>query len=133
MKQVVWVLIVAMGLMVGGCGAAQRGGRGDGGEPVLRHVVLFAWKADTPEDKLREIESAFAALPGKIDTIRDFEWGTDVSTENRSEGYTHCFLVTFADQAGLEVYGPHPAHQEFVTLIRPHMEKVLVIDYWATR
>ena len=32
---------------------------------------------------------------GKVDTIHDFEWGTDISVENLSQGFTHCFLVTF--------------------------------------
>ena len=30
----------------------------------------------------------------------DFEWGTTISPENRSQGFAHCFLVTFADAKG---------------------------------
>lgn len=100
---------------------------------VLRHVVLFKFKDDTPPAKVKEIEKAFAALPGKIDAIVDFEWGTDNSPEKLAQGFTHCFLVTFADEKGRKLYLPHPAHTKFVSLLKPHLDKVLVVDYWASR
>ena len=100
---------------------------------VLRHVVLFKFKDDTAPAKVKEIEKAFAALPGKIDAIVDFEWGTDNSPEKLAQGFTHCFLVTFADEKGRKVYLPHPEHKKFVSLLKPHLDKVLVVDYWAER
>jgi hypothetical protein len=100
---------------------------------VLRHVVLFKFKEGTSSEQLDKIVKAFAALPGKIDTIVDFEWGTDVGVENLANGFTHCFFVTFRDAKGRDAYLPHPAHQEFVTLVKPHLEKVLVVDYWTMK
>jgi len=26
---------------------------------------------------------------------------------------------------------PHPAHKEFVAVVVPHVDKVLVVDYWT--
>jgi len=98
---------------------------------VLRHVVLFKFKEGTTPEQIRKIEGAFCALPSKIDAIHDFEWGTDVGTENRSQGLTHCFLVTFLSEADRDKYLPHPAHKEFGALLGPYLDKVLVIDYWA--
>lgn len=98
---------------------------------VLRHVVFFKFKPGTDDAKLREIVDAFRALPGKIDAIKDFEYGTDVGVEGLSKGFTHCFFVTFADEKGRDAYLPHPAHQEFVTLVKPHLDDVCVVDYWA--
>jgi lysophospholipase L1-like esterase len=97
----------------------------------LRHVVLFKFKDDVTQPQIQEVVDAFRQLPDKIDTIADFEWGTDVSTENRSEGFTHCFLVTFRDTAGRDTYLPHAAHQDFIKLVGPRLDKVLVVDYWA--
>jgi hypothetical protein len=100
---------------------------------VLRHVVLFAFKPEATTDDIRGVEEAFAALPSQIDTIQDFEWGTNVSVEGIAQGYTHCFFLTFADEAGRAVYLPHPAHKAFGAALRPHLDKVLVLDYWANR
>ena len=99
---------------------------------VLRHVVLFKFKDSAAPADVQQIEEAFRALPAQIDVIQEFEWGTDVSVEGKAEGYTHCFFVTFADAAGRDAYLPHPAHQAFGQVLRPHLDKVLVFDYWAS-
>lgn len=100
---------------------------------VLRHVVLFKFKDTSSNQQIREVEDAFRALPGQVDEICDFEWGTDVSVENLQQGFTHCFLVTFRSEDDRAAYLPHPAHKEFGKILGPHLDKVLVIDYWATK
>lgn len=98
----------------------------------FRHVVCFKFKEEATPAQIKKLESEFAALKGKIDTIVDFEWGPNVSPENRAKGFTHCFIVTFKDQAGLDVYLPHEAHQAFVTkFAKPILDDVFVIDYVA--
>ena len=64
-------------------------------------------------------------------TIKDFEWGTNLSPENKAKGFTHCFIVTFADKAGLEVYLPHKDHQAFVKELKPLLDDVFVFDFVA--
>ena len=98
---------------------------------VLRHVVLFKFKDGTTAEQVRKIESDFCSLPSKIDAIQDFEWGTDVGTENRSQGFTHCFVVTFLNEADRDKYIEHPAHKEFAATLGQYLDKVLVVDYWA--
>ena len=100
-------------------------------ETPYRHVVCFKFKEDAKPEQVAAIEKDFVALKDKIDTIKDFEWGTNVSPENHAQGYTHCFIVTFADKAGLETYIPHPAHKAFVDKLLPILDKVFVIDFVA--
>lgn len=99
----------------------------------LRHVVMFKFKQSASAKQVKSIEDAFRALPTKIDTISGFEWGTDVSVEDLADGFTHCFFVTFKTQEGLKAYLPHEAHQAFVALLKPHLDKALVFDYWARK
>ena len=133
------LLYLAMGvILLAGCVAVHKtetvtGEGRTSKEPaqVLRHVVLFKFKDDTTSQQIKTIENAFCALPSKVDAIYDFEWGTDVSVENRSQGFTHCFVVTFLSEADRAKYLPHPAHKEFGSMLGPHLDKVLVVDYWA--
>ncbi len=118
---------------VADCMLAALGVGADTDSRQLRHVVLFKFKDDTTPEQLRAIVAAFASLPAKIDTIKDFECGTDVSVEGKADGFTHCFVVTFRDEAGRAAYLPHPAHAEFVRLAGPSIDKVLVFDYWVQR
>jgi hypothetical protein len=96
---------------------------------MLRHVVMFSWKPETPADKIREIETTFGGLPASIPEIIDFEWGTDVSVQGFDAGFTHCFVVSLASEQDRDTYASHPAHLEFLALSRPHVENLLVIDY----
>ena len=100
-------------------------------EGQFRHVVCFKFKDGTPPAEVAEIEKAFGELRNKIDTIVDYEWGTSDNIEPLNDGFTHCFLVTFKDKKGLETYLPHPAHQAFVALLKPKLDKVFVFDYSA--
>ncbi len=97
----------------------------------LRHVVLFKFKDDAPREEVKKIEDAFRALPSKVPEVVDFEWGTNNSPEGLADGFTHCFFVTFDNEKARKVYLPHAAHQEFVALLKPQLDKVLVIDYVA--
>lgn len=97
----------------------------------LRHVVLFSFKKTSSAGDVKKVEDAFRALPSKIKEIKAFEWGLNNSPENLNQGFTHCFFVTFASEADRSLYLPHPAHQAFVDVLKPHLDKVLVIDYWA--
>lgn len=98
---------------------------------VLRHIVMYKFKDELPPKQLQEVIDAFAGLPKKIDTVIGFEHGTNVSPEGKSEGFTHCFVVTFRDEAGRKIYLEHPAHQEYVSIVKDRREKVIVFDYWA--
>jgi hypothetical protein len=97
----------------------------------VRHVVLFKFKDSATPEQIKSVEDAFHVLPTKIPEIAGFEWGTNVSPENKSQGFTHCFLLTFNDVAGRDAYLPHSAHKEFGKLAGPYFDKVLVIDFVA--
>jgi Stress responsive A/B Barrel Domain len=97
----------------------------------LRHVVLFSFKSTSSAADVKSVEDAFRKLPSQIKEIKDFEWGKNNSPEGINQGFTHCFLVTFTSEKDREVYLPHPAHKAFVEVLKPHLDKVLVIDYWA--
>lgn len=100
-----------------------------GGGKALRHVVLFKFKPGTTDADIEKVRTAFHNLKNGIDAVKRIESGANVSTENLSQGYTHCFIVTFADTAGRDTYLTHPVHDEFVKLAGPHLESALVVDF----
>ena len=128
-----FVLFAAVALLLSGAQTAMTDEKPGATKKLLRHVVLFQFKETSTPAQVDEIARVFAALPKKIDAIEDFEWGTDVSVENKAQGFTHGFVVTFRDEKGRDEYLPHPEHQKFVKLVGPHVEKVLVFDFWAKR
>lgn len=118
-------VVLATGFTVAMTGEAAEPGK------VLRHLVLYKFRDDATPEQVQEVIDTFAALPEKIDTIIGFEHGKNVSEEGKSDGLTYCFAVTFRDKQGLETYLVHPAHQEYVKVVSPRREKVVVFDYWT--
>ena len=102
-------------------------------QKMLRHVVWFKFKESSSAADVKKVEDAFRTLPQKIKEIKAFEWGTNNSPENLNQGFTHCFFVSFASEKDRAAYLPHPAHQAFVEVLKPHLDKVLVVDYWALK
>lgn len=98
---------------------------------VYRHVVTFKFKDTTTDAQIKQIVEDFGKLQDAIPEIIAFEHGTNVSPEGLDQGFTHVFLVTFKDKAGLDVYLPHPAHKAFVEKLLPLLEQPFVVDYVA--
>jgi hypothetical protein len=100
-------------------------------DKVLRHAVFFKFKPSSTEQDVDRIVEAFRALPSKINDIREFQWGKNISRFEGEDRFTHCFLLTFGDEAGRSVYLPHPDHKAFGSVVGPHLAGVFVIDYWG--
>jgi Stress responsive A/B Barrel Domain len=101
-------------------------------EKELRHVVLFKFKDGVSADTLKAMELAFKGLATEIKEVKHLECGLNNSPENLNQGFTHCFLVTFASENDRAAYLPHPAHKAFVANhLSTTLDKVCVVDYWS--
>ena len=94
---------------------------------MLVHIVMFQFKEENKEGNMARVKGMLEALPEKIDTLRSMEVGIDTSRSERS--FDMVLVSTFDDQEGLDVYAPHPAHQEVVSLIKEVTLLSKVVDY----
>lgn len=99
---------------------------------MIRHLVLLKFSEEATPERRAELAAAFTSLASQIPQIRSLEWGLDASPEGLGKGFTHCFLVTFDDEAARDAYLPHPAHLAFVSELKPWLADVLVVDYAVT-
>lgn len=127
MQSFITLALMVMMLMMTSADSSAQGNSGKS----LRHVVMFKFKDSSQPADVKRIEDAFVALKKTIAQIRDLEWGTNNSPENLNQGLTHCFLVTFRSEKDRDEYLVHPEHQKFVDILKPHLDKVTVLDYWA--
>lgn len=124
-KRVVVVGAVAMAVMVVGFLSAYAGTSSE----EIRHVVLFALKADVTPEQRRLVEETSAALLKDTGLIQRYEWGPDLNGGQRAQGFTHCIVMTFRNSDDLKKYLVHPAHVAFKEKALPLMEKLLVVDF----
>ena len=129
---IVFILLTAVvTLSMNQSNPAARAADAAGDTKLLRHVVLFKFKDSSSERDIQRVVDEFGKLKGKIPEIYGYEFGTNNSPEELNDGFTHCFLVTFKSEADRKVYLPHKEHLAFVDILKPHLDKVLVIDYWT--
>jgi hypothetical protein len=96
---------------------------------LIRHLVLFTFQPSSSTESVNEVVRSFMDLKGVVPSLLDMEWGPNISPENHHQGFTHCFLLSFASLEGLEAYQQHPAHRAFQVVLRPHMDRVFVVDW----
>ena len=96
---------------------------------MIRHVVLFQWKAGTSQATVDEAFRALAGLKGIIPGLQTFEGGPYSSPEGLNQGYTHGFIMTFTDAASRDAYLPHPEHERAKAVIVPHLAGVVAFDF----
>lgn len=95
---------------------------------MLVHIVMFQFKEENKVANMARVKTMLEALPAKIDTLRSMEVGIDVSRSERS--FDMVLVSTFDDQTGLDVYAPHPSHQEVVSVIKEVSILSKVVDYF---
>ena len=101
-------------------------------EGPIRHIVTFKFKTEATPADVQKIEHEFAGLKAKISQVQSLEWGKNISPEGLAKGFTHMWVVTFADMPSLKTYIDHPDHVAFVNLLKPSLDDVFVFDFIPT-
>ena len=97
----------------------------------LVHMVSFKFKESATPEQIKEVETAFQALKGKIPQIVSLEWGTNNSPEKLNKGFTHGYVLTFNNEKDRDAYLVHPDHKAFGGLVGPVLADVFVLDFLA--
>lgn len=98
---------------------------------MVRHVILWELKEEfSAEEKAvikQDIKTALEALAGVIPGLVSIT----VNINGLASSNADCMLDSvFADEAALQAYQKHPAHQEAAnTKVRPFVAKRLCLDF----
>ncbi|MEK3714545.1 Dabb family protein [Paenibacillus sp. FSL R7-0333] len=97
---------------------------------MFEHLVVFRFNEQFEPSQEQALLQALLALKKQIPGIIDLTAGINVTEEQENvHGYTLGLRVTFQNQEALREYGPHPAHQKFVSMLEGILENVVVVDY----
>ena len=97
---------------------------------AVKRIVLFKFKNGTTDETIGQILNGLADLKDKISGVNDFCSGSYSSPDGLNQEYTHALIMTFADEASRDAFGPHEAHQKLVEeLVVPNLEGILAFDF----
>src|ERR1700756_2786169 len=86
------------------------------------HVFAFQWKPGTSEAQKDRAAKEIAAFQTVIPGLLQTHVGPNISP--RGKGYTFGGIMQFKDQASLEAYFQHPAHQALLRWLVPLIDAV---------
>ncbi|MFN0008684.1 MAG: Dabb family protein [Planctomycetota bacterium] len=84
---------------------------------MITHVVLLRLRKTVPKAEIDRVFDRLAALKQRIPGLITFSGGAYSSPEGLHQGYTHGFVMTFADAAARDAYLPHPEHEKVKKLV----------------
>ena len=78
----------------------------------FRHVVMFQWSDDAPEDQVERVRAGLEDLRSVIPQIRSYVHGSDVGV---AEGnFDYVLVADFDNVNDWRVYRDHPVHVLFI-------------------
>ena len=96
----------------------------------IHHIVLLqfaAGKAHRMADLTIALENLRRQLPGFL----SLSGGPYSSPEGLNQGYTHGFLMTFANATARNEYLAHPDHEKVKQTFLPDLAGVVAFDFEA--
>lgn len=95
---------------------------------MLRHVVLFRWKAGVSASEVDAVAVALGRLPATIPTVRGYRFGADAGINDGNADFA--VVADFDDVDGYLTYRDHPAHQAVIAeLIAPNVVERTAVQY----
>jgi hypothetical protein len=79
---------------------------------MIRHTVLFRWKADASEAEIENVLRRLSGLPESIPEIRRYEFGRDLGFSDAT--WDMALVADFDTKEDWETYIHHPAHRSAV-------------------
>ena len=93
---------------------------------MIKHVVCQKFKEKADANIAAQM---LRNLMGTVPSLRSIEVGVDFLGSERS--YDLVLIATFDDEAGLQAYDGHPAHQEVRNFIKSHRTHTVSVDYYC--
>jgi len=86
------------------------------------HIFAFQWKQGTSQAQKDRARREIAAFQGVIPGLLQTHVGPNISP--RGKGYTFGGIMKFKDQASLDAYVQHPAHQALLGWLVPLIDAI---------
>lgn len=86
------------------------------------HIFAFQWKPGTTDAQIEKATRDIKAFQGTIPGLLQTHVGPNISP--RGKGYTFGGMMQFKDQAALDAYVQHPAHQALLKWLVPLIDAI---------
>jgi Stress responsive A/B Barrel Domain len=97
---------------------------------MIRHVVMFRWKAGVDDAHVQATADALRGLPAQIPEILSYSCGPDLGVA--ATNFDFAVTAQFSGTDDFVTYRDHPAHQAVVqALIAPFVDERCAVQFSA--
>jgi len=82
---------------------------------MIRHVVVFTWRAEATAGQKAEAEAALVTLPPLMKGLRSYTYGADAGATPGNADFA--IVADFDDAASYLAYREHPVHQDIIKML----------------
>jgi hypothetical protein len=94
----------------------------------MYHIVLVKFAASKVH-RAGPLLAALEALRAHVPGFQACIGGPYSSPEGLNQGYSHGFIMTFADASSRNAYLNHPEHEKVKSAFLPDLEAVVAFDF----
>lgn len=95
----------------------------------VKHIALFRFKEGTTEEQTNKIFDDILDLTENVAGIEDYVSGINNSPEGLNKGFTHGFVMTFADAPSRDAYLANSDHERVKALLVANIDDGLAFDF----
>ena len=92
---------------------------------AVEHIVLIEKKDDATDEQVQALIEGLKAVKGVIPGVEDVRINENFTDR---APFSHGAIITLADRDALAGYGPHPAHQDVLELLKPVAANLIIVD-----
>ena len=92
---------------------------------AIEHIVLLEKKDDATDDQTQAALVGIKSLEDSIPGVIEVKISKNITDR---APYSHGAIITMQDRETLASYGPHPAHQEVLQLLKHVAANLVVVD-----
>lgn len=94
---------------------------------MIRHIVLFRFRSDAPDEQVRAAGNAILGMRGRIPAARSVSWGPNLAPS--AGEWPWVLTVECESMEGVAEYIAHPVHRETVDrYITPIRDGRIAVD-----
>lgn len=82
---------------------------------MIRHVAVFRFREGVTPEQKEEAVRRLNSLVDSVPSVRQYTAGLDLGRNPKN--WEMCLVAEFDDEAGMEEYFSHPAHDEVASFI----------------
>ncbi len=97
---------------------------------MIRHIVLFKWKADAPKAAVNRFIEELNKLPAQNRDVSDWNTGPEIAPPVFGGGsFDYGLACLLEDRAAVERYRDHPWHQHLAAMLPEVLGTAAAFDF----